>query len=731
MSRHGRSTEADAHAPLRVLVLEDSRFDAELLTEALAEYRPGAGLVLVRDEAGFRGALAQERFDVILSDFELPGFSGALALEIARMLSPDVPFVFVSGVIGEDNAVELLKRGAADYVSKSRLARLPVVLDRALRQAADRRTLSAAESRLRAADAAVGRVEARRLALIELSDRIRDEDDLVRIAYTAAETLALQLGVDRAGYGIVDKGAETITIERDWNAPGVGSLAGVLHFRDYGSYIEDLKRGVTVTFADARKDPRTRETAAALEGINARAVLNMPLTDRDGLVGLLYLNHGTPRPWPDDELDFVRDVGDRLRSVIVRRESQIALQAFAASLERQVEERAAELEAAREQLRQSQKLEAVGQLTGGLAHDFNNLLAAISGSLELIRRRGHQARPSELERYVAVAQGATQRAAALTHRLLAFSRRQTLEPRRLDVNRLIHGMEDLIRRTVGPAIEVEVRAAPGLWSVHADASQFENTLLNLCINSRDAMPDGGHLVIETANTLLDAQAAKASELQPGDFVSMCVHDSGVGMSPDVLARAFDPFFTTKPLGMGTGLGLSMIYGFAKQSGGRVAMQSKPGQGTTVCIELPRSEAGPEEAAEPESVAAAPRARSGETVLVVDDEASLRMLIVEVLQEYGYETLEAGDGAEALRWLREGRRIDLLVTDVGLPGGMNGRQVADAARGELPDLQVLFITGYAESALLGNGTLDTGMHIMAKPFEIDALARRVKDLIEGE
>jgi signal transduction histidine kinase len=715
---------------LRVLILEDSRFDAELLMEALRATWPGTQAHLVKDEPSFLQALALRRFDVILSDFELPGFSGGQALDLARGAAPDVPFIFVSGVIGEDNAVELLKRGATDYVSKSRLSRLPVVLGRALKEASDRRTLNQAQRHLVAAHASADRVESRRLALVELSDRIRDIDDLGEIFYAAAETLARQLGVDRAGYGVVDKERETITIERDWNAPGVETLAGVLHFRDYGSYIEDLKRGVTVAFADAREDPRTRDTAAALEAINARAVLNMPLTEQGGLVGLLYLNHGDARTWADDELNFVRDVGDRVRSVVARREAQIALQALAASLEVQVEQRAAELEAAKEQLRQSQKLEAVGQLTGGLAHDFNNLLGAISGALELMRRRGEASLSPDMKRYIGIAQGATQRAASLTHRLLSFSRRQTLERKLLRLNGLVQGMEELVRRTVGPEISVEVVRAPDLWDVVADAGQFENALLNLCINARDAMPGGGRLVIETANRVFDERAAVAAELAPGEYVSVTVIDDGVGMSPEVAASAFDPFFTTKPLGKGTGLGLSMIYGFAKQSGGRVTIRSKIGQGTAVCIELPRGEGKPESDAQPTAVASAPRAAHGETVLVVDDEVSLRTLIVEVMQSLGYATLEAGDGAEAMHWLRSRRRIDLLVTDVGLPGGMNGRQVADAARSERPDLQVLFVTGYAENAVLGDGSLDSGMHVMTKPFEMEALARRVKALIDG-
>jgi signal transduction histidine kinase/DNA-binding response OmpR family regulator len=723
---------ADAAADaIDVLIVEDSRFDVELLTEALSTALPASRTHVVRDEHGLTAALVEGRYALILSDYELPGFSGEEALEIARRLAPETPFIFVSGVIGEDNAVELLRRGAVDYVSKGRLARLPLVLDRALKEAADRRAKRVAEFQLQVASEAFREAESRRLALMELGDRIRDIDDPGEIAYVASTMLGQRLGVDRAGYGLVDKVAETIVIERDWTAPGVASLAGLLHFRDYGSYIEDLRRGLTVAFADARTDPRTRDNADALDAITARAVVNMPLTERGGLVGLLYLNHGQVRHWTRDELDFVRETGERVRSAIARREAQIELEAFAESLERQVEERAAELEAARDQLRQSQKLEAVGQLTGGLAHDFNNLLAAISGSLELMQRRGLDGQRSEMERYIGVAQGAVKRAAALTHRLLAFSRRQTLEPKPLNPNRLVAGMEELLRRTLGPQIALEVVAAVGLWNVHADPSQLENALLNLCINARDAMPEGGKLVIETANRWIDARTAQERDMPMGRYVSLTVSDNGVGMAPEVAARAFDPFFTTKPIGMGTGLGLSMIYGFAKQSGGQVRIYSELGRGTAVSIYLPRHDAQEEAASEPAEATLAPRADQGDTVLVVDDEPALRMIIAEVMRGLGYATLEAGDGAAALRILQAPRqRIDLLVTDVGLPGGMNGRQVADAARSARPGLKVLFITGYAENAVLSHGHLDPGMHVMTKPFEMDMLARRVKALIDA-
>ena len=680
----------------------------------------------------------------------------------------------------------------------------------------------------------------RRRRLIELSDRFRDVDDLAALSYAAGEILGHALGVDRAGYGTVDPVAETITIERDWNAPGVSSLAGVLQFRDYGSYIEDLKRGETVVFADAELDPRTAATADALKAINAQSVVNMPVTEHGGLVALLYLNHSQAREWTEDELALIREVADRTRTVIERRRAEQDLRALAASLEQQVEQRTAErdqawrnsrgllvivgrdgvlraanpawqgilgydpasvagrlyrdfawpedmaeverafatasggqqaafeirlrhadgtprwiswqtalegdliychgrdvtlekeqaasLRDAEEQLRQAQKMEAVGQLTGGIAHDFNNLLTGISGSLELLNTRIAQGRHGEIDRYIAAAQASAKRAAALTHRLLAFSRRQTLDPRPVNVNKLVTSMEDLVRRTVGPEIAVEVVCAGGLWTIFADTNQLENALLNLCINARDAMPEGGRLTVETANRWLDPRAARERDLPPGQYISLCVSDTGTGMTPEVIARAFDPFYTTKPLGAGTGLGLSMIYGFARQSGGQVRIYSEVGHGSMVCIYLPRHRGeAPED--EPDAGAApAERSGDGETVLVVDDEPTVRMLVLDVLEDLGYHALEAIDGATALKVLQSDARIDLLVTDVGLPGGMNGRQVADAARHLRPGLKVLFITGYAENAAIGHGHLEPGMEVVTKPFAMDDLAGRIRDLI---
>jgi signal transduction histidine kinase/CheY-like chemotaxis protein len=408
---------------------------------------------------------------------------------------------------------------------------------------------------------------------------------------------------------------------------------------------------------------------------------------------------------------------ERLELVVTERTAQLRLEI-------------AERTATEEALRQAQKMEAVGQLTGGLAHDFNNLLAGISGSLELLGTRLAQGRQQDTEKYILAARRAADRAASLTHRLLAFSRRQTLDPKPTDVNRLVSEMADLVRRTVGPAIAVEIVGAGGLWPTLVDPNQLENALLNLCINARDAMPAGGRITVETSNKWLDRREAAERHLAPGQFVTLCVTDTGAGMSQEVVARAFDPFFTTKPIGEGTGLGLSMIYGFARQSGGQVRIYSEPDQGTMVCIYLPRHPGAPEIPDTMDTADNVPRAMHGESVLVVDDESTIRMLVTDVLEELGYRPIEANNGSSALEVLRSSERVDLLVTDVGLPGGMNGRQLADAGRALRPGMKVLFITGYAENAVVGNGQLEPGMHVLTKPFAVSGLATRIKELIGG-
>lgn len=380
-----------------------------------------------------------------------------------------------------------------------------------------------------------------------------------------------------------------------------------------------------------------------------------------------------------------------------------------------------------EQLRQAQKMEAVGQLTGGLAHDFNNMLQGIIGSLDCIRRRIELGHSQDVDKFINSGLEAANRAASLTHRLLAFSRRQALDPRPTNVNHLIFGMEELVRRTMGPNISVEVVVPSELWLSRIDAPQLESAVLNLSINARDAMPDGGKLTIQAANKSLDNSEAEQIGILPGQYVSLSVTDTGTGMTPEVAARAFDPFYTTKPIGQGTGLGLSMIYGFVRQSGGQVRIETELGKGTTVCVYLPRYLGAADEQQPAESLKQ-PEKGGGETILLIDDEKSIRMLAIEVLTENHYQVLEARDASSALTILESGKPIDLLITDVGLPGNMNGRQIADAARTMRNGLKVLFITGYADSAAIGRGRLEAGMEILVKPFQMTTLVAKVQQLL---
>lgn len=399
------------------------------------------------------------------------------------------------------------------------------------------------------------------------------------------------------------------------------------------------------------------------------------------------------------------------------------------TLEQQVEERTSQLRHNEEVLRQSQKMEAVGQLTGGIAHDFNNMLTGIIGSLELLRRRIARGRLEDLDGLIDLGVTSANRAAALTHRLLAFSRRQSLDSKPVEINELVHSMGELLNRSLNESIRLDMRLDHEPWTAEADPNQLESALLNLVLNARDAMPDGGQLIIETYNRRLDRDFTNAYEnLLPGDYVVLSVSDTGSGMPESVIRRAFDPFFTTKPIGQGTGLGLSMIYGFAKQSHGHVAIDSTVGEGTTVRLYLPRFH-GDKEQAEPVLASDAVQAKPGETVLIVEDDPAVRALVCQVLSELGYAYLEVSDGTGAVPVLESDQRIDLMISDVGLPG-MNGRQLAEIGRQLRPDLKVLFITGYAEHAAVRAGFLDTGMQMITKPFAFDNLTVKVREMIGG-
>ena len=411
-------------------------------------------------------------------------------------------------------------------------------------------------------------------------------------------------------------------------------------------------------------------------------------------------------------------------------ESELRLQRTLETLEQQVEERTAQLRHNEDALRQSQKMEAVGQLTGGIAHDFNNMLTGIIGSLELLRRRVSRGKLDDLDSLIDLGVTSANRAAGLTHRLLAFSRRQSLDSKPVEINQLVTSMGELLQRSINESIALDMHLCEQLWIAEADPNQLESALLNLVINARDAMPNGGKLTVETGNRHLDSVFTAAyGTLKPGDYVELSVSDTGCGIPESVMGRVFDPFFTTKPIGQGTGLGLSMIYGFARQSHGHVTIHSVVGRGTTVSLFLPRH-IGQLVADVAVNPAQLPFANAGETVLIVEDDPAVRVLVSAVLKELGYGFVEAGDADTAVPIIESDQRIDLMISDVGLPG-MNGRQLAEIGRQLRPELKVLFITGYAEHAAVRGGFLDPGMQLITKPFTFDLLTAKVREMIHKQ
>jgi len=505
----------------------------------------------------------------------------------------------------------------------------------------------------------------------------------------------------------------------------------------YGLTPQELYgRTVREVLGDEAYALRAEHIAQALTGKPCCFSINTP--HRDGSIRHALMNY-LPRHGSDGAVNgfyiFVIDETERKQTEEALRNLNETLEERVAARTKQLAETNQRLqnemferERAEDALRHAQKMEAVGQLTGGIAHDFNNMLTGIIGSLDLMQRYIADGRTEEIGRFTEAAVSSANRAAALTHRLLAFSRRQSLDRKPLNANDLIHSLEDLLRRTKGEHIELKLQLAEDVWPVSTDVSQLENALLNLVINARDAMPDGGELCIETANVYLDSSDISTLEpVKAGDYLMIAVSDNGTGMTPKVLAKAFDPFFTTKPIGQGTGLGLSMIYGFAQQSGGHVSLFSLPGQGTSVRLYLPRLHAVAEEDVLSPVITEAPPAIAGETVVLVEDDPAVRMLVLNLLKELGYHAHEAEDAKSALPLLESDMRVDLLVTDVGLPG-MNGRQLAEIARQHRPALKVLFMTGYAQMAAERQGFLEQGMDMVAKPFSIDLLANKIRTMI---
>ena len=580
-------------------------------------------------------------------------------------------------------------------------------------------------------------------------------DDLDEILTEACRLAGDALGTDLAKVVQLQPDGKTLLVRAGvgWQ-PGVVGKVTITAEHDT-SEGHALLTGEPMISPDVAKETRFKYSQFLLDN-DVRAVANVLIIGGHGKppFGILQIDSKVPRQFTESDVLFLRSYANLLAAAVDRigveaevRDGEARLRN---ALEERVAERTAELTKANarlhaeaeergrveDTLRQSLKMEAVGQLTGGLAHDFNNMLAGISGSLGLMRMRMQQGRIPEISRYIDNAMLSVDRAAALTHRLLAFSRRQTLDPKATDANKLVGGMQDMFSRTAGPGIRVETKLAEDLWPALCYQNQLENALLNLVINARYAMPDGGHLLIETKNSVFPNSRGASDvvnlRMPAGEYMGLFVTDTGVGMSPEVIARAFDPFFTTKPTGHGTGLGLSMIYGFVQQSGGRVLLSSEQGTGTgtTVSIYLPRHLGVVESVKKTDPSTMPPQADVGTSVLLVEDDPVVLVVVAEVLNDLGYLMLEAENGQSALRIVESCARIDLLLTDVGLPGGMNGRQLADAARKHRPDLKILFLTGYAENVAANDGRMVQGMEVMTKPFALDVLAAKVRGMISS-
>jgi len=571
--------------------------------------------------------------------------------------------------------------------------------------------------------------ERRQAFLLALWDRLRALTEPRAIMSAAAEALGRYLGAARVGYGQVQDDDASILLDSSYT-DGVAPLHGLTALDSFGADLIDPQReGETVWVQDVASG--LAEPSDTWAKIETRAFVSVPLVREGRLRATLYVNFKDPHAWTEQDIDLIEDVAARTWDAVGRARAEAQLREANDTLEQRIAQALAEREAAQEALRQSQKMESLGQLTGGVAHDFNNLLQVVMGNLETVTR-GLAHAPDRLRRAADNAMTGARRAATLTQRLLAFSRRQPLDPKPIDANALVEGMSDLLNRALGETIALETHLSHGLWWTEADPNQLESAILNLVVNARDAMPSGGKLTIETANIWLDDAYAQANlEVTPGPYVSLCVTDTGAGMDRAMLGRVFEPFFTTKEVGKGTGLGLAMVYGFVKQSGGHVKVYSELGAGTSVKIYLPRR-ATDGASLEPPAAQAAPKSCGAETILVVEDDADVRTYSIDVLRELGYRVLEAHNAAAALTCLQSpaADEIALLFTDVVLPGGMTGADLAREALALRPTLKVLFTTGYARDAIVHQGRLDEGVDLITKPFTYTDLAAKLREALDG-
>ncbi|RAK52474.1 response regulator [Phenylobacterium deserti] len=795
----------DASRPDReicLLLLEDSEIDAELLAAHLNKAQLAFRLTRVVNRREFVAALEEGACEVILADYSLPDFDGLSALNIARALQPDIPFIFVSGVVGEEFATNALKRGATDYIMKRNLTRLATAVERALDQARERRerreaeqALSRSEMRARLA------IEGAELGLWDFDPRSGEmswdercrvllalgpdeeptfdawlarlhPDDRERLADSVADAITYhpdKTGAYAEEYRIVSPDGRERWIASRGQAQFeqgictrfVGIVRDINEERLAQEALRrltgDLERQVAERTAERDRIWRLGRDLFTVAGLDGRlrrvnpAWLNQLGYHPDALVGSDFslLIHA-------DDIEALGGVIKRLSEgeVIERHENRLRHangtwrwiswtavpegEAFYAIGRDITEERAAaealaqrnrelaeqieERERVEQTLRQMQRLEAVGQLTSGVAHDFNNLLTVILGNISFVERwMSKESVDGKIADRIGHMRTAAERGAKLTAQMLAFSRKQKLEPKPLDLNETVGGMRDLLQSTLGGSVRLETVLKPDLWPALVDPTQIELIILNLAINARDAMEVGGGLTVETANVTLRDKPSRPEEPMPGEYVLLAVSDTGPGMSDEVLAKAFEPFFTTKEIGKGSGLGLAQVYGFAKQSGGGVRIETKLGEGATVKVFLPRAAARassePERKVAPRDVVSA----STRNVLVMDDDSAVREITAAMLTDLGFTVIEAGSGSAALDVLRTDQRIDILLADYAMPG-MNGVEAARAAVQMRPGLPVLFITGYADLKALRDVGED---RIIQKPFRDDELSRKVE------
>lgn len=678
---------------MSVLILEDDDLDAELILHQLGEALPGIAMQRASTRQSYEARLRQGGITLVVSDFSLPDIDGWAAQRMAAELAPEVPFIFVSGIIGEEVGVKAMKEGATDYVLKERLERLGAAARRALLEAEDRRARKRAE------------------------DALRDSEERFRTLSDSAPALIWE----------TDEGGEMIFTNRHFEdvfGQPPGAMLGqgwqrAVDGRDLPQVLDAMQRA-TRERREFQMEMRVLDRHGDLRWLHCRA---LPRMDRGGrFLGLLGTNVDiTDAKRARDELEYM--VAARTAELL--RTNERLLQEMQQRADAESAQHNAE-----EQLRQAQKMEAFGQLTGGVAHDFNNFLTVILGNLETLERALPNT-PGRTATALAHAKLGAQRAAALTQRLLSFARRQPLQPRRIDLNSLVSDTIEILSRTLGEQVEMRTELSADLWDTLIDPHMLESALVNLAVNARDAMPDGGVISIGTGNAEVAVGRAEADGLLAGQYVRISLSDTGTGIPPDLLDKVFEPFFTTKDIGVGTGLGLSQVYGFVKQSGGHVQIDSTLGAGTTVHLYLPRQNTAGLPEAEIVHDGQARQARPGEVVLVVEDNTGVRIHSARILQDLGYVVHEASDGPEALEQIARHPDISLVFTDVGLPKGMNGRELAEAARALRPGLPVLYTSGYAEGALTHGGQLPPGVDLLPKPFSFVDLANRIRDILDRQ